>query len=97
MVQSLLTLQVVPVASATLARTELVPAVRALRKHQCERVVPWRATSSAAGERRARATSSRSEPAPASSRRQKERSEDKPGERQGRRKEKGKGEGGGMA
>jgi hypothetical protein len=38
MVQSLLTLQVVPVAPATLARTELVPAVRALRKHECERV-----------------------------------------------------------
>ncbi|RCV27739.1 hypothetical protein SETIT_5G349100v2 [Setaria italica] len=38
MVQSLLTLQVVPVAPSTLAKTELVPAVRALRKHECERV-----------------------------------------------------------
>ncbi|RLN24288.1 hypothetical protein C2845_PM07G26380 [Panicum miliaceum] len=38
MVQSLLTLQAVPVAPATLARTELVPAVRALRRHECERV-----------------------------------------------------------
>jgi hypothetical protein len=38
MVQSLLTLQAVPVAPATLARTELVPAVRALRRHECDRV-----------------------------------------------------------
>jgi hypothetical protein len=38
MVQSLLKLQVVPVALATLARTELVPAVCALRKHECERI-----------------------------------------------------------
>ena len=38
MVQSLLALQAVPVAPAALARTELVPAVRALRSHECERV-----------------------------------------------------------
>ncbi|KAF8751341.1 hypothetical protein HU200_012224 [Digitaria exilis] len=52
MVQSLLTLQMVPVAPAMLARTELVPAVRALKWHECEQVralaedivCRWRAT-----------------------------------------------------
>ncbi|CAO1944739.1 unnamed protein product [Urochloa humidicola] len=39
MAEALLTLRMVPVAPATLARTELVPAVRALMKrHECERV-----------------------------------------------------------
>ncbi|CAO2194973.1 unnamed protein product [Urochloa humidicola] len=39
MAESLLTLRVVPIAPATLATTELVPAVRALMKrHECERV-----------------------------------------------------------
>ncbi|CAO2182621.1 unnamed protein product [Urochloa humidicola] len=39
MAESLLTLRVVPISPATLATTELVPAVRALMKrHECERV-----------------------------------------------------------